>query len=170
MYAKYLQKLAALPARTAEWSGRAGPVALWGVDNMNNGSAGRLSAVFQETALHSDSDWYFTPKWYEEGPIEAPPQTVPHLPILNCGTMVPENPAEWTPKNFEWYNATMQAAATLAEKGYIPVTLGGNSMVTMAALEGIKQGLGIQGHHPPPYHRPGDAPVERSGTCRKAQG
>jgi arginase family enzyme len=137
MYAKYLSKLSNMPARTAEWAGRNGPVAWWGVDNLNNGSSKRLTDVFLETALHSDTDTYHTVKWFEEGPIEAPPASIPHLSVLNCGVMTPETPV--AANNMEWYAAAMTAAATIVEKGYVPVTIGGDPNITLPVVEGIRR-------------------------------
>lgn len=139
MLSAFSQRLKTIPARTADWTGKAGPVAMLGCDYNVKGSGKALIDAVSST--HRDADYYAELVFHDKAPIEAPPDTVAFLPVMRCGNMTGDaSGAEETyPKKNDWYGATMQGVADLAEKGYIPLTLGGDGSATLPAIEALKK-------------------------------
>lgn len=136
MFAKYASRIKALPARGADWSSRPGPAALLGVDGAIAKSSRAL--VSPLLSLSRDSDTYCELQFQKTGPVEAPPETVVFLPILNCGEMVTDDTAA-VPDAKEWHAGVLESATDLMEKGYVPVTVGGDGAATLALVEAYKR-------------------------------
>lgn len=149
LFSKHLAGLAALPARTAEWSGRLGPIALWGVDNRRNGSAALLRSAFQTHALRSQSDYYLDLQWHDapDTAVDCPPIASQLLPVLDCGVLAADCDAPGAavggtaPKPNDYFGATMAGVHAIVEKGFVPVTFGGDVSLTLPLVEGIQQVL-----------------------------
>lgn len=112
-------------------------MAMLGCDYKIKGSGkALLNAV---DATHRDADYYAELVFHDKGPIEAPPDTVAFLPVMRCGDMTSLTTEATQPTESEWYGATMQSVADLAEKGYIPLIMGGDGSATLPAVEALKK-------------------------------
>lgn len=141
MFTKFLSRISGLPARSSEWASRVGPVALFGYDKGIPGSSDTLLRHFYKSSL--DCDFYAELTLHDTAPIECPPESVMFLPVLKCGSMqcsdAKEDSRTHLPSHMEWSVATSQVSAELTEKGYLPVSVGGDGSATLSMIEGYKR-------------------------------
>ena len=135
-FSRVLSKIRGLPARTAEWANRAGPIAMLSVDGPTTPGSGKLLAE-QFFKNRRDSDFYAEITFHEDEAVDAPPETVAFLPVLRCGALEPSPPHN--PSTEEWLRGCSTAVGHLAEKGFIPFVVGGDGFATQAAVESIKK-------------------------------
>jgi arginase family enzyme len=134
--AAFMAGAKALPKRHVSFAGKIGPVGWLGIDNARTGAPGAIQRPF-EVALKTDTDNLGSVEWYKKGSpaIESPPPSVVRLPALDCGTIVPDE----SDTSGAVYNAVKAATATIVEKGYIPMCVGGTTDMTLPILEGIRE-------------------------------
>lgn len=141
MFTKFLSRISGLPARSSEWASRIGPVALFGYDKGIPDSSEKLLGHFYKSPL--DCDFYAELTLHDNAPIECPPESVMFLPVLKCGSMQCGDSEDVnrcsTPSDMDWAVSSSQVSAELAEKGYIPVSVGGDGTATLNMIEGYKR-------------------------------
>lgn len=142
MFAKCISKIKALPPRTSDWVNRAGPVAVFGYGAGCVSSAGKALSHFYSASR--DCDFYAELRFHDEAPIECPPESVLFMPVLKCGEMLPTEgtaaaAAAPGPSRDDWYLGATEIATELLEKGYIPVSVGGDGSATLAMVESYKR-------------------------------
>eukprot|EP00796_Vickermania_ingenoplastis_P006478 gene6478-4665_t len=141
MFSKFLSRVGSLPARSSDWASRVGPVALFGYDRNTTLSSKKLLDHFYTSPR--DCDYYAELTFHDEAPVECPPESVMFLPVLKCGTMTETEDAEnWSDRrtpNDGWLRACSETASELTEKGYIPVSVGGDGSATSCMVEGYKR-------------------------------
>lgn len=137
MFTKYLSQIKRLPSRSADWSGRVGPVALMGYDGgIPSSASSQLLHRFSQ--LPGDCDFYAKVTCHTSAPVECPPVKSFLLPVLNCGAMTPDEPQTPLSRD-DWYLGMTEAATDLYEKGYIPFSAGGDGTATQAMVESYKR-------------------------------
>lgn len=135
MFSKFISRVGGLPPRTSEWANRVGPVALLGFDK-GGASSEKLLNFFYSSPL--DCDYYAEVTLHDNAPVECPPESVMFMPALKCGSMCnPEDAA--VPSSEEWFRACAETTAELTEKGYIPISVGGDGSATQSMVEGYKR-------------------------------
>lgn len=141
MFTKFLSRISGLPARSSEWASRVGPIALVGYDKGIPGSSEKLLDCFYKSPL--DCDFYAELTLHDDAPIECPPESVMFLPVLKCGSMISSvldnGRGNCVPSDTDWECACSQTSAELTEKGYIPVSVGGDGSATLSMIEGYKR-------------------------------
>ncbi|KAG5478596.1 hypothetical protein LSCM1_05998 [Leishmania martiniquensis] len=137
MFNKFLSRVKALPPRSGDWANKLGPVALMGYSGGASMSSRKLLSHFYQSPR--DCDMYAELTFHEPGPVECPPETVIFFPVIQCGEMLceKEEPGEVTKD--DWYVATAEATTELLEKGYVPVSVGGDGSATLAMVESYKR-------------------------------
>jgi arginase family enzyme len=141
----FVGKMKTLPSRGAEWVNRVGPVAYWGVGsdvNTDHRKGAALGPAAVREALHCPyggtmtGDNYTKMVWTADttAQVEAPPSASLLLPVLDVGDMLD---TDGTATSQQWHDAIRAGTSTLTEKGYIPVTVGGDQSITLPALQGI---------------------------------
>ncbi|EPY42634.1 agmatinase-like protein [Angomonas deanei] len=133
MFSKFLTKVKAIPARSSDWANRLGPVALVGYGCGAHQSSQMLLNHFYNSPR--DCDIYAELTFHDQAPIECPPETVFFLPVLKCGDMSDVD----TPTPEEWYLASTECTTDLLEKGYVPVSVGGDGSATLSMVEAYKR-------------------------------
>ncbi|CCW63719.1 unnamed protein product [Phytomonas sp. EM1] len=136
MYTKFLSTVKNISPRSGEWANKFGPVALFGYDYGAPGSSAKILQHFYQCPR--DCDFYAELTFHDTTPIECPPETVVFLPVFKAGLMVEEGHAA-TPSREEWFMASMEATTDLLEKGYIPVSVGGDGSATHSMIEAHKR-------------------------------
>lgn len=137
MFSKFLSRISAIPARSSEWSSRVGPVALFGYDHGVRSSHSLLQHFYSSPR---DCDFYAELTLHDEAPIECPPESVMFLPVLKCGSLC-EEPSHGDDEatSQDWLRACSETSVELTEKGYIPVSVGGDGSATRSMVEGYKK-------------------------------
>lgn len=136
MFNKFLASVKALPPRGVDWAKHLGPVALYGMDCGFPKSSQRILEHFYKCP--PDSDFYAELTFHDTAPIECPPETVAFLPVLNCGRMHHDNEVTNATRG-EWFTSSTETAMELLEKGYIPVSVGGDGLATRSMVEGYRR-------------------------------
>ncbi|CCW68238.1 unnamed protein product [Phytomonas sp. Hart1] len=136
MFTKFLSTVKNISPRSTEWTDRFGPVALFGYDYGVPGSSAKLMDYFYHSPR--DCDFYGELTFHDTTPIECPPETVIFLPVFKLGSMI-EKDLTATPSRDEWFMASLEATAELLEKGYIPVSVGGDGSATHSMIEAHKR-------------------------------
>lgn len=147
MFSKVLQRVRGFPARPTEWTNRLGPAALIGIDGAIPKSGQKLYQYI--TARDSPHCDHYAEVVLHDGkhPIDLPPETVSLLPTLDCGLMTPDllnidttsTSASPVVTSGDWYTTTNEVATELYEKGYTPVSVGGDGGNTLPMLESYKR-------------------------------
>lgn len=156
----FLSSIRQLPARSAGFVGSAGPVALLGVDLGRKGGTDAILEQFRlQVSKRPTCEAYCDVDLHPPGTkISCPPATSNLLPVLECGTLVPDEG--------DSPGAVHQAIASLTantfEKGYIPLIVGDSPRgVTLPALEGIKS---VSGEDPVVVHFGADTGLEKDDS------
>lgn len=134
MFGGFLKRIQSVPARSAGWANKAGPVAVFGCDYAVNTSGKTILDAVKKSS--GDADYYAELVHHHEGSIDVPPDTSAVLPVYHCGDMQAEAA---DPSSGDWYSATLQSTMDLCEKGYIPMSVGGDGSATLPMLEAIKK-------------------------------
>lgn len=137
MFTKFLSRVRAMPPRSGDWAKRLGPVALMGYNGGAPASGVKLLDNFYKSSC--DCDMYAELTFHEPGPVECPPETVAFLPVIKCGNMLDEGVRHEEVSRDDWYLATTEATTELLEKGYTPISAGGNGSATLAMVEAYKR-------------------------------
>lgn len=85
-----------------------------------------------------DSDFYAELTFHEPGPVECPPESVIHLPVIKCGAMR-EAESTTLPSREQWYAAALEASTDMMEKSYTPLSVGGDGSATLAMVDAYKR-------------------------------
>lgn len=133
MLSKFITRINSIPARSAEWANRVGPAAMFGYDHGIRSSSSLLHHFFQSPR---DCDYYAELTFHKEAPVECPPESVMMFPVLECGAMATGSES---PSSEEWWKTCSEAATELTEKGYIPISVGGDGSATSCMIEGYKR-------------------------------
>nr|4RHJ_A Chain A, Arginase [Trypanosoma brucei brucei TREU927]4RHJ_B Chain B, Arginase [Trypanosoma brucei brucei TREU927]4RHJ_C Chain C, Arginase [Trypanosoma brucei brucei TREU927]4RHJ_D Chain D, Arginase [Trypanosoma brucei brucei TREU927]4RHJ_E Chain E, Arginase [Trypanosoma brucei brucei TREU927]4RHJ_F Chain F, Arginase [Trypanosoma brucei brucei TREU927]4RHK_A Chain A, Arginase [Trypanosoma brucei brucei TREU927] len=136
MFSKFLMNVKGVTPRGSDWANRLGPVALFGYGAGMPRRAPLLDFFLQSPR---DCDHYAELTIHDKGPIECPPETVMFMPVLNCGQMLDEAAGTETPTSDEWYLGSLEASTELLEKGYVPVSVGGDGSATLSMVEAYKR-------------------------------
>lgn len=138
MFGKALKRVASLPARNAEWTGRPNPVALLGVDGAIRGSGKAIIDAFTRSNVNGDNYTEVIHYAHDCETVEAPLSSAPNFqPVLNCGVIEPDAP-DAKPTDNDWYKPVNAAVTAIVEKGYCPITVGGDGSTLLPTLESIK--------------------------------
>ncbi|KAK7198369.1 agmatinase-like protein [Novymonas esmeraldas] len=137
MFSKFLSRVKTLPPRSGDWANKLGPVALMGYSSGAPMSSSKLLTHFY--AGPRDCDMYAELTFHEPGPVECPPETVVFFPVVQCGQMLDDTAAPDTATKDDWYVAATEATTDLLEKGYVPVSAGGDGSATLAMVEAYKR-------------------------------
>ncbi|CAJ1024866.1 Arginase family, putative [Leishmania lindenbergi] len=137
MFTKFLSRVRALPPRSGDWANKLGPVALMGYSGGAHMSSTKLLNHFYESPR--DCDMYAELTFHEPGPVECPPETVIFLPVIQCGEMLNDTNEPSDVTKDDWYVALTEATTELLEKGYVPVSAGGDGSATLAMIEAYKR-------------------------------
>lgn len=135
MFSKFLSRVGGLPARSREWASRVGPVAVFGYDRGIRSSEKLLNHFYSSPR---DCDYYAELTFHDNAPISCPPESVMFFPTLKCGSMLGCSEADCITDS-DWFHACSETAAELTEKGYIPISVGGDGSATSAMVEGYKR-------------------------------
>lgn len=132
----FTTKMRSLPARTASFSGAAGPVACIGVDSSRNGAPDVTMDALKKGILQRGCDLYTRVEWYDDmqQSIERPPPTAAVLPAVDCGIMTPgpDDAASLVD------DAVRSVVGGTAEKGYVPFVFGSGMDVLAPSVEAVK--------------------------------
>ncbi|CBZ27141.1 agmatinase-like protein [Leishmania mexicana MHOM/GT/2001/U1103] len=137
MFAKFLSRVKALPPRSGDWANKLGPVALMGCSGGAHMSSTKLLNHFYTSPR--DCDMYAELTFHEPGPVECPPETVIFFPVIQCGEMLDDKSEPSKATKDDWYLAMTEATTELLEKGYVPVSAGGDGSATLAMVEAYKR-------------------------------
>lgn len=137
MFGKFLSRIKALPPRSSDWMGRLGPVALIGYSSGAPKSSAKLLNHLIEAPR--DCDMYAELTFHEPGSVECPPDSVIFLPVITCGEMLDRPDGAEKVSKEEWYLGMTETATELFEKGYTPVSAGGDGSATLAMIESYKR-------------------------------
>lgn len=135
MFGGFLKRIQSVPARSAGWANKAGPVAVMGCDYGIKHSAKTMLDALNKSSR--DADYYAEVVHHHEGVINVPADDSAIMPVFHCGDMQGAD-NEVLPSSSEWYNATLQSTTDLCEKGYIPLVMGGDGSATLPIVEAIK--------------------------------
>lgn len=136
MFGAFLKRVQAVPARSAGWANKAGPVAVLGCDYSVSGSANTILDAAVKSS--PDADYYAQMVHHHEGSVDVPSDSSAIMPVYHCGAMQPSADGG-APTSSDWYNATLQSVTDLSEKGYIPMVVGGDGSATLPIVEAIKK-------------------------------
>ncbi|KAG5504323.1 hypothetical protein JKF63_04768 [Porcisia hertigi] len=137
MFTKFLSRVKSLPPRSGDWANKLGPVALMGYSGGAHMSSTKLLNHFYVSPR--DCDMYAELTFHEPGVVECPPETVVFFPVIKCGDMLDYSDEACGVSKDDWYMATTEASTDLLEKGYVPVSVGGDGSATLAMVEGYKR-------------------------------
>nr|CCC91986.1 putative arginase [Trypanosoma congolense IL3000] len=136
MFSKFLMNIRSLAPRGSDWASRLGPVAVFGYEA---GLPKQTPLLDYFVKSPRDCDYYAELTIHTKGPIECPPETVMFMPVLNCGHMLDGVAPAEIPTDDEWYLGALEASTELLERGYVPVSVGGNGSATLPMVEAYKR-------------------------------
>ncbi|ORC89299.1 arginase [Trypanosoma theileri] len=136
VFTNFLTRVKSVAPRGVDWTNRLGPVAVFGYEAGFPRSSLLLDYFYQSPR---DCDYYAELTFHDKGPIECPPETVMFMPVLKCGNMLDKPDDILNTTNDDWYMGTLETTTELLEKGYIPVSVGGDGSATLSMVEAYKR-------------------------------